>query len=405
MSKIKVMQVGGGGYGASYVKSILEETPNDSYEYVGIVDPMIENSVAYDMIKERNIPTYSNIEDFYRENTADLVLVAAPIAYHAPYTVYALEHGSHVLCEKPIAATLQDATLMKEAEKRTGKKVMIGFQWSFAPAMLAAKRDFLDGQFGKPVRFRMHVLWHRAWSYFARNNWAGKLKDGRGNWVLDSVAHNATAHYLHNEFFMQGDSIKASAMPVKIQAELYRANDIENFDTCLLRAVTDSGCETLYYTTHAVSDVTSPTFVYEYENAKLVYNCEGAEKPNTVYAIFSDGRVKEYGGLNYAPIDKLHDAIETVSNGQGVTCDLYSATPHLKTINFLADYVPILNFPDDALLVDMEKKATYVPGIKEALLDCFEKGMLPSEAGVPWAQKPQTLDMSDYKEFLGRQYK
>ncbi len=405
MSKIKVMQVGGGGYGAGYVKSILAETPNDSYEFVGIVDPMIESSVAYDQIKERKIPVYSNIEDFYRENTADLVVVAAPIAYHAPYTVYALEHGSNVLCEKPISATLQDADLMKEAEKRTGKKVMIGFQWSFAPAMLAAKRDFLEGKFGKPVRFRMHVLWHRGWKYFSRNNWAGKLKDGRGNWVLDSVAHNATAHYLHNEFFMQGDSINDSAMPVKIQAELYRANDIENFDTCLLRAITQNGCETLYYTTHAVSDVTSPTFSYEYEKAKLVYNYGGVEKPNTLYAIFNDGKVKEYGNLEHASIDKMHDAINYIAHGQEATCDLYSATPHLKTINFLADYVPIWNFPAEAVVVDNEKEATYVPGIKETLLDCFEKGLLPSETGASWAQKPQALDMSDYSEFTGRQFK
>jgi len=404
MSKVKVMQVAAGGYGAQYLRSAIDEMPNDTYEYVGIVDPFVSRSVIYDKILQSGIPLYDRIEDFYAHGTADLVVIAAPIPYHCPYTVYALEHGSNVLCEKPVAATLQDAEKMRRAQEKSGKFVLVGFQWSFARAMLAAKQDYLDGLFGKPVRFRMHVLWQRGWKYFARNNWAGKLKDGRGNWILDSVAHNATAHYLHNEYFMQGDALAKSAQPVSIRCELYRANDIENFDTCALIARMDNGCETLYLTTHAVDSVTPPTFVYEYEKAKLIYNCCGARKENVLYAVFADGTVKEYGPVEFSPIDKLHDALDTLRNGRSITCDVDTATPHLKTINFLADYVPIRDFPAGLIIKDAEKEATYVSGLKETLLACYDKGALPGDLGAAWAQKAPELDMAGYDAFLGRQY-
>jgi hypothetical protein len=53
--------------------------------------------------------------------------------------------------------------------------------------------------------------------------------------IFDSPANNATAHFLHNMFYLLGATRETSAAPAVVQAELYRANAIENFDTAAIR--------------------------------------------------------------------------------------------------------------------------------------------------------------------------
>ncbi len=399
MSVLKVMQVGIGGYGEAYLKPMLENLPNDRWELVGVVDPMADKSSLFSQIVEKRIPVYSSIEEFYTDASADLVIIAAPISFHRFYTVFALEHGSNVLCEKPIAATMSDAEAMREAEQRFGKFVAIGFQWSFSDAMLAAKQDYLDGKFGKPVQFKTHVLWARGWNYYARNNWAGRYRDRQGNWVLDSVAHNATAHYLHSQFFMQGAALDRSAQPVTLQAELYRANDIENFDTCALRAVTDTGCEVLYYATHAVDRHDEPVFEYRYERATLRYNGGSGAPQNRLIASYPDGTTREYGSPDPGTYGKLMTCLDAIESGKPVPCGIQTAMAHLITINFLADHAPIHAFPQESVIRDSANQRTYVPGLAEALLQCYDAGKLPSESGFPWAAPAPVMQTAGYKGF------
>lgn len=90
---------------------------------------------------------------------------------------------------------------MIEASRKTGYSVSIGYQWAYSTAIQSLKTDIMNGVFGKAVRLKTLVLWPRNKKYYARS-WAGKVKDEEGRWVLDSVAANATAHYLQNMFFL-----------------------------------------------------------------------------------------------------------------------------------------------------------------------------------------------------------
>jgi predicted dehydrogenase len=408
MERVKVMQVGIGGYGRTYIGPMLEQSPTDKYELVGVVDPLAKQSIYYEGVVKKNIPIYDTIEAFYQEKSADLVVIAAPIGYHCHYTVYALEHGSNVLCEKPVAATLQEVEQMRQAQLKSGKFVAIGFQWSYSPALLAAKRDFLSGKFGRAIQFKSHVLWERGWKYYARNNWAGKIRDRQGHWILDSVAHNATAHYLHNPYYMHGPALNQSAKPVSIQCELYRANDIENFDTCMLRAVTDQGCEVLYYVSHALHYNERPHFIYHFEKADLICNCdEPGFVEDCVYARYPDGTLVNYGPATPNPFSKQELCIDAILNGtaDALPCGIEAATPHLFTINFLADHVPIHNFPAENIVRSQELQATYVPDLEKVMLRCYDQAKLPHELGdVAWAQDAQVFSTADYREFSGKQY-
>ena len=248
---LAVAVAGISGYGGFYVEALTQYAKEDRLQFVGGIDPNPESSDSFQLLQSQKVPIYDSLESFYKKSFADLMIVSTPIHLHYVHTCYALEHGSHVLCEKPLCATVEQAQLMLETQKKTGKIAGVGFQWCFSDAVLNLKRDILRGDFGKPRRLKTLVLWPRSNGYFNRNSWAGRIKTDGGEPVFDSVVSNATAHFLHNMVFILGDSIGQSAYPTKVTAELYRANNIENFDTAAVRCQTATGVEILFIASHA----------------------------------------------------------------------------------------------------------------------------------------------------------
>ncbi len=198
---IRIALVGLGGYGQFYLRALLgAATRGYDIRLVAGIDPEPERCRNLEQLKAAGVPIYPDLARFYDEvaevsqPAADLVIIAAPIQLHAPLTKLALSQGANVLCEKPVAPTIQEAMGMLEAEKEAEGFVAIGYQWSFSEAIQALKRDVQSGALGQPVRLKTKVLWPRPASYYARNNWAGGLKTPDGHWILDSPANNATAH-------------------------------------------------------------------------------------------------------------------------------------------------------------------------------------------------------------------
>jgi predicted dehydrogenase len=77
---------------------------------------------------------FLDYRDLLKSSQVDAVLITTPHAYHAPQTLAALEHGKHVLVEKPMAMTLEDADAVIAAQKRTGLIVQVGYMRRYASA-------------------------------------------------------------------------------------------------------------------------------------------------------------------------------------------------------------------------------------------------------------------------------
>ena len=146
--KVKVVCVGIGGYANVYWKALFGSAANN-FEIVGAVDPYAESAKDFEEIKQRGIPIYADMADFYAEHSADLAIITTPIHLHTRQMLFALEHGSNVLCEKPLSGVSADAEIIERRAAELGKFVMIGYQWSYAPAILALKADVLAGKLGK----------------------------------------------------------------------------------------------------------------------------------------------------------------------------------------------------------------------------------------------------------------
>jgi len=395
-----VLLVGVGGYGRFYLEECLKKETEDKLKIAGVIDPFISEDTLK-LIKERDIKQFASLEEFYQTGNADLVTIASPIQFHKDQTCTALRHGSHVLCEKPIAATNEDVLEMIEESDRSGKQVGIGYQWAFAKAILELKKDILDGKFGKPIKLKSMVLWPRNKQYYQRS-WAGKVKDESGRWVLDSVAANATTHYLQNMFFILGKKIEDSQLPVKIVAETYRANTIENYDTSIIRTSTEDGVDILFVASHAIQkkDEYGPAFEYVFEDAIITFNENVQDRSfgrATIKATFHDGRVIDYGSPFDDSFNKLDVMLDIASNKETLLpCTLETASAQSLSIAGVQQSVPNpVTFPAEVINYDENDEIVWVDGLSDVLKECYNEWKMPHELDVSWSQCGETISLND----------
>lgn len=393
---VTIVLAGINGYGGLYLNALLDDPRNT--KIAGLVDPYWDKCARLSEIKDKNIPLYKDLESFYKEHSADLAVLSSPIHMHCPQSITALSNGSHVLCEKPLAATIQEARQLIKAEKKYKKTVHIGYQWSFSNAIQALKKDVLNGVFGKPLLLKTLVLWPRGATYYGRNNWAGAMKTADGQWILDSPVNNATAHYLHNMLYILGKDIFSSISPLKVEAELYRANKISNFDTAAMRVNTAGGMQILFYSTHAIPLTVGPLCNYKFEKASVLFS--GSD----MYAKFNDGTIKFYGNPNDNTLNKLWFAVENIKNGKNESlCGPEAASAQTLCINGAQSSMPeIVTVPESEIETVETSKDTFtcIKNLTSYMIQCFDMEILPSELGcVKWSKKGNSINLKDYKEF------
>jgi predicted dehydrogenase len=376
---VTVVLVGVGGYGEVYLSALLDDPRSADCRIAGAVDPRPENCHRLADLEDRGVPIHSSLDEFYQTRSADLAVISSPIHLHPEHTRQALARGSHVLVEKPAAAATADVDDMIDARDRAGRFVAVGFQWSFAPSILDLKRDILAGRFGRPVRGRSLTLWPRTESYYERNDWAGRRRDPKGSWILDSPANNAMAHDLHNLLFLLGPRMDRSAEPIDVSARLWRLNDIETFDTVAARIRTAGGAELLFLAAHTVAEDESvePRFVLDCEDATVSFPGESA----SITARFRDGSVVEYASPHATPqVAKLWTCIDAVTGSVHIPCGLETARPHVACIEAIEESgaIPHTFSADSIRLSDTPGgRLRWVPGLAVALERTYETGEWP----------------------------
>ncbi|HIQ71041.1 MAG TPA: Gfo/Idh/MocA family oxidoreductase [Candidatus Onthenecus intestinigallinarum] len=91
---------------------------------------------------------YTDYQELLKDPTIDVVHVLTPNRSHAQLTIDALHAGKHVMCEKPMAKTAEDARRMVQAAKETGKKLTIGYQHRHKPESRFLKSVIERGDLG-----------------------------------------------------------------------------------------------------------------------------------------------------------------------------------------------------------------------------------------------------------------
>lgn len=128
-----------------------EYSRNEKTRIAGVFD--LSRPRAEAMANDFGGEVYETAEELIANPAIDAVSVCVANAFHAPITIAALEHGKHVLCEKPMAITLKDCEDMLAVAKRSGKRLLIDHNQRLTPAHRKAKEILASGELGRVISF------------------------------------------------------------------------------------------------------------------------------------------------------------------------------------------------------------------------------------------------------------
>ncbi|HZU05244.1 MAG TPA: Gfo/Idh/MocA family oxidoreductase [Chloroflexota bacterium] len=97
------------------------------------------------------VETFSSVEDMCRFGNIDAVWIATPNQLHAEHTIIAAEHGKHVICEKPMAVTLEQADRMIDAIQRNGVKYVQGHTKIYEKPIQKMAEIISSGKIGRVI--------------------------------------------------------------------------------------------------------------------------------------------------------------------------------------------------------------------------------------------------------------
>lgn len=132
--KLGIALVGLGGYATGQLAPALQNT--EHCYLAGIVTGTPAKAAAFKekfQIPEENIYNYENFDSIKNNPAIDIVYVVLPNFMHAEYSIRAAQAGKHVVCEKPMAITVEDCDRMIAASKKAGKQLSIGYRLHFDP--------------------------------------------------------------------------------------------------------------------------------------------------------------------------------------------------------------------------------------------------------------------------------
>jgi predicted dehydrogenase len=347
---------------------------------------MIDRADHPDMVAEfeasevRVFDDYANMLDLC-PGDVDIVTLPVPIHLHAPMATAALQAGYHVLVEKPLAGSLDEADEIIAARDASGKQCAVGFQQIYSPLYQTLKQYVVEGMLGRVHRIAIAALWPRPPRYYARNDWAGKLfSDERP--VYDSPFNNALAHQIMNMLYLASPEPNQAATVAKIEAELYRAYDIESFDTGCMRAYTTDGVEIVFAAAHACDVNVDPVMRLE------------AERAHVDWRIGGDATISHANGhTEIVPEDvpRMHMIRNVADMVTGAVpaprCTPEIARAHTACIEALHQATPIETVADQ-FVSEIENGQRVIAGIHDAVRQVLETGKLFSELDAAFARAP-----------------
>ncbi len=144
--KLRIGIIGTGGIAGSHIASYKKQP---DVEVVAGADLIPGKAEKFFKDSEVEAKAFTDYKEMIDTMNLDAVSVCTYNRTHAECTIYALEHGLPVLLEKPMTVTLEEAIAIREAEKKSGKIVSVGFQPRFDANMQMIKKIVQSGELGR----------------------------------------------------------------------------------------------------------------------------------------------------------------------------------------------------------------------------------------------------------------
>jgi predicted dehydrogenase len=165
----------GGGIGRHHLDAY--RTLTDLFEVVAICD--VDATKALELASGHGIGrVVTDVGALCQMDDLDVVDLCTPPYLHAAQTLQVLAAGKHVICEKPLAGSLEDADRVIAAERRSGRRVMPIFQYRFGHGIQKLRFLVARGIAGPAYMTTVETAWRRRPAYYAvpwRSRWATEL--------------------------------------------------------------------------------------------------------------------------------------------------------------------------------------------------------------------------------------
>lgn len=169
-----------------------------------------------------DIPYYTDMDEMMKHENIDVVSVLSESGYHSKHVIRLSKYGKHIVVEKPMALTLDDADKMIKACDENNVKLFVVKQNRFNLPVVKLREAMEDNRFGKLVLGTIRVRWSRNQEYYDQSSW-------RGTWAMDGgVLTNQASHHIDLLEWMMGDveSVFAKSITALV--------DIEAEDTAIV---------------------------------------------------------------------------------------------------------------------------------------------------------------------------
>src|SRR5712692_9596998 len=166
---------------ATKVLTQIAELPN--IRLVAAADPKRTDALER-FKKDFDAEVYDNIEKLCQSPTVDAIYIATPPGMHAEHALIAAKHGKHVIVEKPMALTIEDAEKMNEAADKHGIKLLCGHTHSFDAPVRKMRAIVRSGELGK---LRMVNTWN--YNEFMYRRFTNQDLETTHGIVLNQVPH------------------------------------------------------------------------------------------------------------------------------------------------------------------------------------------------------------------------
>ena len=178
----------------------------DVLEFVGLCDINPKRvAVAKELIGV-NCPTFTSFDEMIARAKPDLLMVTTVDAFHSEYIVKGLDRGLDVMTEKPMVINETQCQAVLDAERRNNKKIVVTFNYRYAPKHRTIKETLMSGEIGRilSVDFAWYLDVYHGADYFRR--WH-RLRSGGGSlWV-----HKATHHFDLINWWLGADPVEVVA--------------------------------------------------------------------------------------------------------------------------------------------------------------------------------------------------
>lgn len=204
--KLKMALVGTGARGSGFWGKALIKNFGEVLEFVGLSD-INPGRLAY-VKKDMGLscPSFVDFEQMLRETKPDYVIVTTVDATHDELIVKALNMGVNVITEKPMTTDEVKCKKILAAEKKSGKKVIVAFNYRHSVHAMQLKELLAQNRVGKitSVDFNWYLNVHHGADYFRR--WHGRVAKGGSLWV-----HKATHHFDLVNWWLNSEPVEVSA--------------------------------------------------------------------------------------------------------------------------------------------------------------------------------------------------